>query len=122
MTVDSIIDHYFKLDKKSLEEASDDINIQTVKKSKKLVARPSMYEVLIINDDFTPIDFVIMVLKMLFNKSDAEANAIAMATHTSGKGLCGVYTHDVAETKLMHVIDFARANNYPLKCIMNKAK
>lgn len=81
---------------------------------------PAMYHVLIINDDFTTMEFVVMVLKRIFRKSDKEAVEIMLQTHYTGEGMCGIYTRDIAETKMVQVIDMARANNFPLRCIMRK--
>lgn len=83
---------------------------------------PHMYEVILLNDSYTPMDFVILVLKKLFGKNDDEAVNIMMQTHTEGQGNCGIFTRDVAETKMIQVIEFARTNNYPLKCIIRKKR
>ncbi len=85
------------------------------------VKRPSMYKVLLLNDDFTPMDFVIDVLKQFFRKDHAEATEIMLAVHQKGVGLCGVYPFGVAETKVAQVLEFARENQYPLKCSMERA-
>ncbi len=82
--------------------------------------RPSMYRVLILNDDYTPMDFVVMVLKRFFNKTQEEATEIMLHVHHHGVGLCGVYTRDVAETKASQVMDQARRNQHPLQCRIEK--
>ena len=80
--------------------------------------KPELYKVLLLNDDYTTMDFVVEVLESVFNKQPAEAFRIMMAVHTQGKGLCGVYPHEVAETKVSTVIDRARENGFPLLATM----
>lgn len=80
--------------------------------------RPKLYKVLLLNDDYTTMDFVVDVLESIFNKAPAEAYRIMMAVHTQGKGLCGVYPYDIAETKVETVIDRARESGFPLKATM----
>ena len=80
--------------------------------------RPELYKVLLLNDDYTTMDFVVEVLETIFNKQPAEAYRIMMAVHTQGKGLCGVYPFEIAETKVQTVIDLARDNGFPLKATM----
>lgn len=82
--------------------------------------KPPLYKVLLLNDDFTPMDFVILVLKKFFMKSDAEATRIMLQVHQEGAGLAGVYTFEVAETKVYSVNEFSRRQKHPLKCIMEK--
>jgi len=79
-----------------------------------------MYKVLLLNDDYTPMEFVIQVLEVFFNKSNAEATRIMLHVHKKGVGLCGVFTHDVAETKVNQVMAAARQAQHPLQCIMEK--
>ncbi len=82
--------------------------------------KPSMYRVLLLNDDYTPMEFVVAVLKTHFNKGPDEANRIMLHVHHHGVGECGVYTYEVAETKVTQVMDFARKHQHPLQCIMEK--
>ena len=82
--------------------------------------RPSLYKVLLLNDDYTPMEFVVHVLERFFRKSREEATHIMLHVHQKGVGICGVFTFDVAETKVMQVIDFARQNQHPLQCTMEK--
>jgi ATP-dependent Clp protease adaptor protein ClpS len=84
------------------------------------VTRPPMYRVCLINDDFTPMDFVVHVLQQVFHKPTDEATRIMLQVHTQGEASCGIYTRDVAETKVTQVIDIAHTYDYPLKCIMCK--
>jgi len=82
--------------------------------------RPSMYRVLLLNDDYTPMEFVVSVLKKYFNKGPEEATRIMMHVHQHGVGECGVFTYEVAETKVTQVMDYARKHQHPLQCIMEK--
>ena len=80
--------------------------------------KPELFKVLLLNDDYTTMDFVVEVLEGIFNKAPAEAYRIMMAVHTQGKGLCGVYPFDIAETKVQTVIDRAREHGFPLKATL----
>ncbi len=91
--------------------------VQTKPKTKK----PSMYKVLMLNDDYTPMEFVVHVLERFFGKSREEATSIMLHVHRRGVGVCGVFTFEVAETKVAQVMDFARRHQHPLQCIMEKA-
>lgn len=82
--------------------------------------KPSMYKVLLLNDDYTPMEFVIHVLERFFNKSREEATDIMLHVHRRGVGVCGVFTFEIAETRVNQVMDFAKANEHPLQCIMEK--
>lgn len=82
--------------------------------------KPSMFRVLILNDDFTPMDFVVHVLEKFFGKNKQEATEIMLHVHRKGVGVCGVYTYEVAETKVNLVMDYARKNEHPLQCTMEK--
>ena len=92
-----------------------------VSEKKQQAKRPSMYKVLLHNDDYTTMDFVVMVLETIFHKSVEEATLIMLNVHEQGVGVAGVYPRDVAETKAMLVHDLARKNEYPLKCSVEKA-
>jgi len=82
--------------------------------------KPPLYKVLLLNDDYTPMDFVVHVLETFFNKGREEATRIMLTVHYHGVGLCGVYPHEVAETKVDQVMSLARAHGHPLQCIMEK--
>jgi len=82
--------------------------------------RPSMYRVLLLNDDYTPMEFVVSVLKKYFNKGPEEATRIMLHVHQHGVGECGIFTYEVAETKVTQVMDYARKHQHPLQCIMEK--
>ena len=92
----------------------------TLLKTKPKTRKPSMYKVLLLNDDFTPMEFVVHVLERFFSKTKDEATEIMLHVHRRGVGLCGVFTYEVAETKVMQVMDFARTNEQPLQCTMEK--
>ena len=82
--------------------------------------RPNMYRVLLLNDDYTPMEFVVAILQSFFNKNVEEATEIMLHVHRNGVGECGVFTYEVAETKVAQVMDHARKNQHPLQCIMEK--
>ncbi len=89
-------------------------------KTRPKTKKPSMYKVLMLNDDYTPMDFVVHILLTYFQKSEEEAVQIMLNVHQTGVGLCGVYSFEVAETKVMQVIDNARRNDHPLQCTLEK--
>ena len=89
-------------------------------KTRTRTKRPSMYRVLLLNDDFTPMEFVVHVLERFFHKGREEATRIMLHVHQNGVGLCGVFTLEVAETKVVQVMDFARQHQHPLQCVMEK--
>ncbi len=82
---------------------------------------PSMYKVVLHNDDYTPMEFVVMVLEKFFSKKHEEATEIMLHVHNKGYGICGIYPYEIAETKVALVSETARDNQYPLKCTMEKA-
>ena len=96
----------------------DGVGVVTSTKPK--LQKPSMYRVLLLNDDYTPMEFVVYVLEQIFNKSREDATQIMLHVHQNGLGLCGVYTYEVAETKVAQVVDSARRNQHPLQCTMEK--
>jgi ATP-dependent Clp protease adaptor protein ClpS len=89
-------------------------------KTRPQTQKPSLYKVLLLNDDYTPMEFVVHVLEKFFGKSRQEATDIMLHVHRRGVGVCGVYTYEVAETKVQQVMDYARANEHPLQCTMEK--
>jgi ATP-dependent Clp protease adaptor protein ClpS len=84
------------------------------------VKKPSMYKVLLLNDDYTPMDFVILVLQKFFHKNHHDAVEIMMQVHRKGTGVCGVYTYEVAETKVALVMQFSLQHEHPLQCTMER--
>jgi len=89
-------------------------------KTKPKTQKPSMYKVFLMNDDYTPMEFVVQVLETFFNKSREEATRIMLHVHQKGLGLCGVYTFEVAETKVTQVMHAAKQAQHPLQCTMEK--
>ena len=89
-------------------------------KSKPKLKRPPMYRVIILNDDFTPMDFVVAVLQSVFDKDKAEATEIMLQVHRTGIGVCGVYPFEIPETKAAQVIDMAQRSMHPLQCRVEK--
>ncbi len=89
-------------------------------KTRPKTKKPTMYKVLLLNDDYTPMEFVVYVLERFFQKNREEATRIMLHVHHKGVGICGVYTYEVAETKVTQVVDFARQNQHPLQCTMEK--
>ena len=83
--------------------------------------KPSMYKVFLLNDDYTPMDFVVGILEKIFNKNHEDAMRIMLQVHVQGLGLCGVYTHEVAETKVAQTLHAARAAEHPLQCTIERA-
>jgi ATP-dependent Clp protease adaptor protein ClpS len=82
--------------------------------------KPSMYKVLMLNDDYTPMEFVVDVLQHIFQKTREEATKIMLHVHQKGVGVCGIYTYEVAETKVTQTVDYARKNQHPLQCTLEK--
>src|SRR5262245_38025049 len=91
-----------------------------ISKTKPQTKRPSLYRVLILNDDYTPMEFVVHVLERFINKYTETATRIMLHVHHHGIGECGIYTYEVAETKVTQVMDFARKHQHPLQCVMEK--
>ena len=91
-----------------------------VTKTRPLTKRPHLYKVLLLNDDYTPMEFVVHVLEKYFNKGREEATRIMLHVHHKGVGVCGVYTYEVAETKVTQVMEFSRQHGHPLQCTMEK--
>lgn len=100
------------------DEAEGELLIKEKPKTKP--KRPPFYKVILLNDDYTPMDFVVHILETVFRRSHEEAVEIMLTVHQKGAGICGVYTRDVAETKVDQVIEYARINEYPLQCVMEK--
>jgi len=95
-------------------------NTSVVVKARPKTRKPAMYKVLMLNDDYTPMEFVVHVLERFFQKSREEATRIMLHVHRRGVGVCGVYTYEVAETKVTQVMDLARQNQHPLQCTIEK--
>ena len=94
---------------------------KTVIEPKKLGLKPpGMYKVLLLNDDFTPMEFVVVVLERFFSKSREQATQIMLKVHREGQAVCGIYPKDIAETKMEQVVAFSRQNEHPLRCVMEE--
>lgn len=92
-----------------------------LEKTKTRLEEPEQFRVVLLNDDYTPMDFVVRVLESIFNKPPAEAYRIMMEVHTRGRGIAGVYTHDIAETKAVTVVELAQQEGYPLQATLENA-
>jgi ATP-dependent Clp protease adaptor protein ClpS len=92
----------------------------TLLKPRPKTKKPNMYKVILLNDDYTPMDFVIHVLEKFFSKNRSEATEIMLHVHRRGVGICGVFTYEIAETKVTQVMDYARMHEQPLQCTMEK--
>ncbi len=110
--------------RKIVKNHSDDENNPesglVVLESRPEVAEPKRYKVILVNDDFTPMEFVVEILSLFFNLDEETATRIMLNVHTKGKGVCGVFSQDIAETKVVMVNDFARENEHPLLCTMEQ--
>ncbi len=104
-------------EKKRSQQNADDAILQEEKPKLK---RPPMYKVILLNDDYTPMDFVVQVLEQFFGMGHEKAVQVMFQVHTRGQGVCGVFTHEVAETKVAQVNDFSRQNQHPLQCRMEQ--
>ena len=96
----------------------DDLAVQEAEPRLK---RPPLYKVILLNDDYTPMEFVVHILESIFNIDRENATRIMLEVHTRGKGICGLFTHEIAETKVAQVNSYSRENNHPLLCTMEQA-
>ena len=97
----------------------DQVGVATKTRAKP--KKPSQYKVLMLNDDYTPMEFVVLVLKRFFSMDLEQATRVMLHVHQRGVGVCGIFTYEVAETKVNQVMDFARQNQHPLQCTLEKA-
>ncbi|MDD0996877.1 ATP-dependent Clp protease adapter ClpS [Pseudomonas sp. TNT2022 ID1044] len=102
------------------EERDDDGAGIAVQEAKPALQAPPMYKVVLFNDDYTPMDFVVEVLEVFFNLNRELATKVMLAVHTEGRAVCGVFTRDIAETKAMQVNQYARESQHPLLCEIEK--
>lgn len=107
-------------DKDSGRGGNSDRGTAVITRTRPKTKKPSLYRVLLLNDDYTPMEFVIVVLEKFFQKGRDDATRIMLHVHNHGVGECGVYTYEVAETKVTQVMDFAKQNQHPLQCVMEK--
>ena len=108
------------MNKKNIKRFNDEEEHGVITKVRKDLKKPSMFAVLLINDDYTPMEFVIYILQTIFKKNYEEAKTIMLEVHNKGKGVCGIYSLDIAETKASQVIEFSRINQHPLECKVQK--
>jgi ATP-dependent Clp protease adaptor protein ClpS len=99
----------------------DEYETGVVTRARPKTKKPSNYKVLMLNDDYTPMEFVVLVLQRYFTMSIEDATRVMLQVHQAGVAVCGVFTYEVAETKVAQVIDFARENQHPLQCTLEKA-
>ena len=97
----------------------DELGVATKTRTKP--KKPSMFKVLLLNDDYTPMEFVVMVLKRFFSMDLEQATRVMLHVHQKGVGICGIFPYEIAETKVNQVMDFARRNQHPLQCTLEKA-
>ena len=90
--------------------------------TKNKTKKPNLFQVLLLNDDYTTMEFVVEVLRRFFGKSNDAAHALMLKIHIEGEAVCGVYSHDVAQTKVSQVIDFSRKNDQPLMCVIREVR
>lgn len=102
------------------DPASPDEEAGVLLKTRPKTKKPDMYKVLLLNDDYTPMEFVVYILENFFNKNKQEATDIMLHVHRRGVGVCGIFTYEVAETKVAQVMDYARQSEQPLQCTMEK--
>ena len=102
------------------EDENDHDTGLVVQESRPDVEEPKRYMVILVNDDFTPMEFVVEILRIFFNLNEEEATRIMLNVHTKGKGVCGVFSKDIAETKVVMVNEFAREHEHPLLCTMEQ--
>ena len=99
---------------------NDDDDTLLLERTKPKLKKPPLYKVVLLNDDYTPMEFVVEVLEMFFRMNREQATHVMLTVHTQGKGVCGIYTRDIAETKVTSVNSYARENKHPLLCDMEE--
>ena len=109
-----------QLNSQNNDEQDDNPDSGTITKLRPKTKKPSMYKVLMLNDDYTPMEFVVYVLESFFGKSQGEANKIMLNVHQKGVGVCGLYTYEVAETKVNKTMSLALKHQHPLQCTLEK--
>ena len=124
---DSQVGNKLTTDKRIFNGSDDEVDHEggdtglAVQEARPKVDEPKRYMVILINDDFTPMEFVVEVLTLYFNLNEEQATRVMLNVHTKGKGVCGVFPRDIAETKVVQVNEFARESQHPLLCTMEKA-
>tara|TARA_Y100000310_G_scaffold282739_1_gene304196 strand:- start:336 stop:662 length:327 start_codon:yes stop_codon:yes gene_type:complete len=105
---------------KFIKNIDQDNEVLIKKSTKRKLKKPSLYKVVMLNDDYTPMDFVVYLLKTFFKKNHEEASKIMLEVHNKGAAICGIFTFEIAETKILKVINTSRNNSFPLLCILEK--
>ncbi len=101
-----------------MSDAPKNPSSQVLVSQKTKIKKPKLYKVILLNDDYTPMEYVVKLLKIVFNKSESDAVNIMLMVHNKGSGVCGVFTKEIAETKVFRVLKMAKTDQHPLKCIM----
>ena len=104
--------------KKKMNDNQESPITEVVTQTKVKEKKPKLYKVILLNDDYTPMEYVVMLIKKVFNKSESQAVKIMLMVHKKGSGVCGVYTKEVAETKVFTVLKMAKSDQHPFQCIM----
>ena len=105
---------------KFIKNTDQDNKVLIKKRTKKKLKRPSLYKIIMLNDDYTPMDFVVYLLKTFFKKNHNEASNIMLEIHNKGSGICGIFTYEIAETKILKVVNTYRKNGFTLLCTLEK--
>ncbi len=121
ITIRQLIKLFNRMADLPFDDNNDDGSL-AVQDAKPQLQKPPMYQVLLLNDDFTPMDFVVSILQSIFYKDKEEAVRITMNVHTNGIGVCGVYTKDIAETKVQQVLAYSQENQHPLQCTLEEVE
>lgn len=98
-----------------------DVRTGVATKTRPKTKKPALYKVLLMNDDYTPMEFVVLVLQKFFRLGTEDATRVMLHVHQKGVGVCGIFTYEIAETKVTQVMDFAKQHQHPLQCLMEKA-
>jgi ATP-dependent Clp protease adaptor protein ClpS len=117
--LDILIAPTLMTERKDDEDGGTGVGVATRTRAK--AKKPSLYKVLMLNDDYTPMEFVVLVLQRFFRMSIEDATRVMLHVHQKGVGVCGIFSYEVAESKVSQVIDFARQNQHPLQCTLEKA-
>lgn len=116
----SVLQMIGRLEKKPLTMTGNKSDTSVVVKERVKVQRPPLYGVILLNDDYTPMEFVVMILEKYFNKDHAGATEVMLKVHTEGKALCGIYPYEIAETKVTMVTQEAQRDGHPLQCVLER--
>lgn len=118
--MDKIFDEFVIIAANPIKPVKEDLRTVVMEREAQKVEPPPLYRVILLNDDFTPMEFVVMVIQEFFHKDQETATRIMLQVHIEGKGVCGVYTHDIAATKVSQVVEISRKSGHPLQCMMEE--